>query len=373
MSAPRVHAHESSARDALAARVLALIDRLGGGERDDSARDALLRELLSWQRASVAVYGRIVERLAAPAPGEDPLRWPALPTDVFRVARVASHGAHEDIRVFRTSGTTSQSRGSQHLRDLALYDRAAHAAARHALFPDGERMQLVILAAPAGEAPDSSLGYMLDRFGAWFGLGQSVHVLRESALDVELLERTLAAAERQSTKVALLGTSFAFVHAEDALGARRFALPSGSRIMQTGGFKGRTRTVEPAPMLGLLAARYGVSEAMIVQEYGMTELSSQLYESTLRDALLGRAGGPRRLRWPGWVRASVVDPDTLAAVPDGSEGLVRIDDLANLDTCCAIQTADRGRIDDGGLVVLGRAAGAPPRGCSIAVDAALEH
>jgi hypothetical protein len=359
----------SAARAALAAQVLALIDRLGGGERDDPARDALLRELLAWQRANVPVYGRIVERLAAP--GDDALRWPALPTDVFRVARVASHAAQEDVRVFRTSGTTSQARGSQHLCDLSLYDRAAYAAARHALFPDGEHMQLVILAPPAGEAADSSLGYMLDRFGAWFGLGQSVHVLQENTLDAPLLERTLRAAERQSAKVALLGTSFAFVHAEDALGARRFALPAGSRIMQTGGFKGRARTVEPAAMLGLLAARYGVSEAMIVQEYGMTELSSQLYETSLRDALLGRAAQLRGLWWPGWVRASVVDPETLAEVPDGTEGLVRIDDLANVDTCCAIQTADRGRIQGGGLVLLGRAEGAPPRGCSIAVDAAL--
>jgi acyl-CoA synthetase (AMP-forming)/AMP-acid ligase II len=357
-------------RDALAVRVLALIDRLGGGERDDRARDALLRELLAWQRASIAVYGRIVERLGAPG-GDDPLRWPALPTDVFRVARVASHPERDDVRVFRTSGTTSQARGSQHLRDLSLYDRAAHAAARHALFPDGERMQLVILASPASEAPDSSLGYMLDRFGEWFGLGESVYVLRGGTLDVELLERTLVAAERQTAKVALLGTSFAFVHAEDALGARRFSLPAGSRIMQTGGFKGRARTIEPAHMLGLLAARYGVSEAMIVQEYGMTELSSQLYETTLRDALLGREARPRRLCWPGWVRASVVDPETLAVLPEGAEGLLRIDDLANLDTACAIQTADRARALHGGVIVLGRVDGAPPRGCSIAVDAAL--
>lgn len=103
----------------------------------------------------------------------------------------------------------------------------------------------------------------------------------------------------------------------------------------------------------------------------MTELSSQLYETTLRDALLGRAEGPRRLWWPGWVRASVVDPETLAPVPDGSEGLVRIDDLANVDTACAIQTADRARALHGGIVVLGRAGTATPRGCSLAVDAAL--
>ena len=148
-------------------------------------------------------------------------------------------------------------------------------------------------------------------------------------------------------------------------------LPSGSRIMQTGGFKGRSRSVEPGEMLQMLNARYGVPEAFIVQEYGMTELCSQLYETTLRDAALGHAPGPRRLWAPGWVRVSVVDADSLMPLPDGESGLLRIDDLCNVDTACAIQTSDRGlRVDDG-VLVQGRATGATPRGCSLATDAAL--
>jgi len=359
---------EQARRNALAARVAALIDRLADGTRDDDARDVLLRELLQWQRANVTVYGRIVARLGTKE--QDPLAWPAVPTDVFRAARVASHGEREDARVFRTSGTTGP-RGSHHLRELSLYDRAARAAARYALFPDVERMQLVILAPSAGELPDSSLAYMLDRFGAWFGDGPSVYVMRQDRIDAELLGRTLHDAQKCGRKVALLGTSFAFVHAEDALGARRFALPAGSRIMQTGGFKGRAREIAAAQMSSLLAQRYGVAEALIVQEYGMTELSSQLYESSLREAVLGHPPGARRLWWPGWVRVTIVDPETLAQVPAGAEGLARIDDLANVDTACAIQTADRACALLDGIRVLGRAAAATPRGCSIAADAAL--
>jgi len=356
-------------RAELAARVAALIDRLATGARDDAARDALLRELLDWQRRNVPAFRRIVERLGAGS--GDPLRWPAVPTDVFRATRVASHPPQADLRVFRTSGTTAAARGCHHLRDLSLYDRAAQAAARHALFPDVDRMQLVVLAPPAAEALDSSLAYMLDRFAAWFGRGPSVYVLRGNELDAAPLERTLAQAEGDGTPVALLGTSFAFVHAEQALGTRRFRLAPGSRIMQTGGFKGRSREVEPAELLGWLARRFAVRESCVVQEYGMTELSSQLYEHTLREAAAGAAPGPRRLMPPGWVRASIVDPETLAEVAAGDEGLVRIDDLANVDTACAIQTSDRGRAETDGIVVLGRASAAIARGCSIAVDAAL--
>jgi len=357
-------------RDALMERVSALVGRLADGSRDDPARDALLRDLLRWQCSNVDVYGRVVRGLSA-HDEVDALRFPAVPTDVFRVARVAAHAPALDIRTFRTSGTSAETRGSHHLRDLSLYDQGAQAGARLMLFPDVAHMPLVILAPSASEAPDSSLSYMLDRFATWFGAGEALHVLRDGRLDAALLERTLRNAVHAGQPIALLGTSFAFVHAGDSLGNSRFMLPSGSRIMQTGGFKGRSRSVEPSEMLQTLSARYGVPEAFIVQEYGMTELCSQLYETTLRDAALGHPLGPRRLWAPGWVRVSVVDPDSLMPVPDGETGLLRIDDLCNVDTACAIQTSDRGQRVVDGVVVLGRATGATPRGCSLATDAAL--
>jgi hypothetical protein len=346
-------------RAALAAEIAALIDRLADGSRDDAARDALLARALRFQRAHVAPYARIVAQSGL---GDgDALRWPAVPTDVFRFVRVAAHDAATDVKVFRTSGTTQAHRGEHALCDLALYDRSARAWAKHVLFPDVARMKLVVLAPSATELPDSSLSYMLDRFGPWFGEGASVAAFRGGALDLALLERTLRAAERTGEPVALLGTSFAFVHADDGLGEHTFQLPPGSRVMQTGGFKGKSREVAPDEMRSLLSARYGVPGDRIIAEYGMTELCSQLYEQM----------SPRRLVAPGWVRVTLVDPDTLQPVPDGEEGLVRIDDLANLDTACAIQTSDRARRVADGIVVLGRAAGAVPRGCSIAVDAAL--
>lgn len=363
---------EARTRETLAIEISALITRLANA-RDDAARDALLEKVLAFQRAHVEPYARIVAQSAQR--NEPALLWPAVPTDVFRFVRVAVHPAEHDRLVFRTSGTTTTTtdaaRGQHHVRDLALYDQSARATARQLLFPDVERMRLIVLAPSASELPDSSLSYMLDRFASWFGISESVQVWRDGALDLELLMRALREAEGSDQPVALLGTSFAFVHADDDLKDARFRLPERSRVMQTGGFKGRSREVAPDAMRQLLSARYGVPEAFIVAEYGMTELCSQLYEQTLRDAVLGVAASARRLIAPPWVRVSVVDPETLLPVADGREGLIRIDDLANLDTVCAIQTSDRGvRVDDG-VVVLGRAAGAVARGCSLAVDAAL--
>jgi hypothetical protein len=103
----------------------------------------------------------------------------------------------------------------------------------------------------------------------------------------------------------------------------------------------------------------------------MTELSSQLYETTLAAALRGEHDAPRALWVPGWMRATLVDPETLAPVPAGEVGVLRLDDPANLDSVCAIQTADLARQQAAGIVLLGRAPGAVPRGCSLAIEEAL--
>jgi hypothetical protein len=415
-----------AARDALAARVAGLIGRASDPTRPDdpevpALRDALLVDLLAWQAARVPPYGRLVAArraaagsAAAPARVDDPASMPALPTDVFRFARVAAHPPSEDVAVFRTSGTTHGERGVHALRTLALYDLAARAAADAALFPDlapgAPRMRLVMLAPPPDQAPDSSLSYMLGRFAVWYGRDVVWAIARDASgalhLDAGALTDALEAGCDEGAAVGLLGTSFAFVYAEDALGARRFALPPGSRLMQTGGFKGRSREVPPDTLRAALAARYGVPEPFVVAEYGMTELSSQLYEDTLLRAVAGARAGegggpsamgapwaagapgasgapsatsarpaadapPRRLWVPPWVRAEVLDPETLTPAPPGAPGVLRLDDPANLDGVAAVLTSDLAVRDEHGLRLLGRSPGATPRGCSLAIEEAL--
>jgi hypothetical protein len=345
----------------LKARIEGLITGFEAGQQvDATARDELIEDLAAWQAKRILEYGRLQRHGAWP---------PALPTDVFRFRRIAAHPKEDDLRVFRSSGTTSSERSVHAYGDLDLYDVAARAAARYMLFPDVEKMVLVILAPHEDEASDSSLEYMLARFAEWFGT-ECTWVWRDGTLDLGLLAERLRQAEASEEAVALLGTSFAFVHAEDSLGARRFELAPGSRVMQTGGYKGRSREVNPEVLLASISARFGVGAPRIINEFGATELSSQMYETTLREDIDGPMG-PRRLWVPPWVRATPVDPDTLQPVHGETVGILRIDDAANLDSVCCIQTADLARRLDDGIVVLGRAPGASPRGCSLAADQAL--
>ena len=343
----------------LVSRIQQLITRMSGDAAFPRERDALLLELAKAQCESIESYKRLVD-------ARDDVE-AALPVDVFRYARIAAHPESSDVRVFRTSGTTSGQRGAHHFRDLSTYKLAARTAAKIALFPDTDSIQLVILAPHEAEARDSSLSFMLSRFEEWFA-SKATWCWKDGTLDVALLTETLASAKQP---VALLGTSFAFVHAEDALeeAGRSFALPKDSRIMQTGGFKGKSREIDPASMLSMLSARYGVPEMMIIAEYGMTELSSQMYETTLMDSLNG-VERSRQLWVPGWVRVSVRDPVSLNPI-DG-RGILRIDDLANIDSVAMLQTADLAeQLSAQHLRLFGRAKGAMPRGCSLAVEEAI--
>ncbi|WP_437656901.1 acyl-protein synthetase [Sorangium sp. So ce1182] len=339
------------------------------------AFDELAVALARHQAAQCAPVARLfMARGADVAAMERADQIPAVPCDVFRFARVASHPPEADERVFRTSGTSlgAASRGEHPFRTTATYELAALAWGERLLWPDSARLRVIVLAPPLDEVPDSSLGFMIDRFAARLSGPASWHV-RGGELDADGFARACADARAAGEPAIVLGTSFAFVHLlEAALPGGATLLPSGSRVMQTGGYKGRSREVPADELRAAISRSFGVPPAHVVGEYGMTELSSQLYEGTLA-AALGWPGStaPGLYLAPPWTRVTAVDPETLAPLPAGETGLARIVDLANVDSAVAIQTADRVRVTDEGVGLLGRASGAPPRGCSIAIDQML--
>jgi hypothetical protein len=146
--------------------------------------------------------------------------------------------------------------------------------------------------------------------------------------------------------------------------------------MPNGGFKGRRREIGPAELRSALANRFGVPEAYLVGEYGMTELSSQLYEGTLVRALgIGcPEAEPGRYYPPPWVRVRALDPIDHAPLPVGEVGLCCLFDLANVDSSLAILTADLVRVHrDGAVELVGRTTAAPARGCSLTIEEALDR
>jgi hypothetical protein len=144
--------------------------------------------------------------------------------------------------------------------------------------------------------------------------------------------------------------------------------------MQTGGFKGRSREISMEQLRAGVSSALSLSPACVVGEYGMTELTSQLYEATVADSELSRrqpGAASGTYFEPAWLRVTPVDPVSLLPVPHGSPGLARFIDLGNVDSAVCVVTQDLVRRSDGGIQLLGRQPGAPARGCSLAIEALL--
>ena len=173
-------------------------------------------------------------------------------------------------------------------------------------------------------------------------------------LDFTALLHALNRSGESSQPALIFGTAFSFVQLLDYLAEQGtdLELPEGSRVMETGGYKGRSRIVPKEQLRAMITERLGVTPGNIVSEYGMSELSSQAY------------GGPL-FRFPPWVRWQVISPETGWEAAEGEVGLIRIFDLANVASVLAVQTEDLGIRHGDGFELLGRAALSEPRGCSL--------
>ena len=214
--------------------------------------------------------------------------------------------------------------------------------------------------------PDSSLSFMIDHVVAHFGGAGSVWAFGERGLDARAARSWAAARQRDGRPALVLTTALALDRWLETLEKQelRFRLPAGSALFETGGLKGRERALDRGELLARLHERLGVAPERVVSEYGMTELTSQLYTETLLD------GDPELFVAPPWVRVRVLDPETLAEAPAGTPGLIAVFDLANLGSAVHLLTEDLGAAPAGGSGVrlLGRAAGAELRGCSLAAE-----
>lgn len=328
--------------------------------RGEAALDTALSAVVAYQRARIPALAAYWASRGFVGEPDDPARIPAVPTDVFRHVSLTSDEAPPAI-VFRTSGTTSGARGQSPRLSTAAYDLGARLHFG-AMVPSPEPTAFPSLVFDPLEVPDSSLSYMVAVLAAGRAAPVSYH-LRENGIDVPAFE---AAILRATGPVVVFGTAFAFLHLVDER-HEPLPLPPGSTIFETGGFKGRTRELSRTELVGALSDLFRVPDHAVRSEYSMTELSSQLY------SLPCAADEAPLYVPPRWCHVSAVDPDDLAPLPPEKTGLLRFVDLANVDTPVAVQTSDLGTVDAAGRVrLLGRAAGATPRGCSLAAEEVFE-
>jgi hypothetical protein len=351
--------YEAESR-ALDREILAVIEawHRRGETLGDAAFNDLAMRLFAYQLRYNVPYSRYCARLGF-TPASLPSSWeaiPAAPAPAFKEAALATFDSRTAALAFETSGTTGSASGRHYMETAALYDAALLATFDRLVLSDGARLRYFNLVPNPQERPASSLGYMLRRISEQRGEGRTGWYLRDNELAFHDFARDILAAIEEGQCVFLAATAFALVHALDAMenAGLRFTLPVGSRVMETGGFKGRSRVVDRVELYERTCAGFGLAPSAIVAEYGMTELTSQYYDDP----------ATRRKMGPPWLRARVVGPDR-KTLPHGRVGALLHVDLANRSSCVAVQTEDLGVQGDGGFVLRGREQDASPRGCSL--------
>jgi acyl-coenzyme A synthetase/AMP-(fatty) acid ligase len=332
--------YTESAKD-LEKRVLSFLREPNAGEFEQLAFQAF-----SFQRRHNEPFARYCDYLRT-----EPSTWrdlPAVPQQAFKSAELRTND--KTSFEFRTSGTTGEGYGRHLLPSLTLYEAAVRAGWNFFGLPN---TGFFLLMPSPQHMPFSSLS----RMGSILcgDNSNAFYVGPKGELEADRLAADLS---NLSQPVVIFGPALAFLNLVEQ-SDWRVQLPSDSLLMETGGFKGSGREIAKSQLYSTLSERFGVPAHAIWNEYGMTELSSQLYAS-------GREGLHRP---PPWVRFLVIEPVTEREAAPGQPGRLRLVDLANLWSVLAVQTEDLAIAqDDECFLLLGRDPAALPRGCSRAID-----
>ena len=298
---------------------------------------------------------------------------PAVPTSAFKSHDLSAAAPGSEVVVFETSGTTISRPGRVRLSSTELYEASLLKNFETHLLPDGAHLHAIIFGPTRAESPRSSLWFMVDRIVERLTAG-GTWIVRDGEPRWEIADAALEHAAAEGKPLLLLGTTLLYMaYLERLEGLRKsFALPSGSRAMDTGGAKGQRAEFTRAEVEAGFARHLGIPPTHLVNEYGMAEMGSQFYDDNLIAAHEGRALRPGK-QIPPWVRTRVLHPETMEEQPDGERGILVHYDLANLEIPLAIQTEDVGsRIGDR-LFLEGRFLGAEARGCSLAFEQFLRR
>ncbi|MDB6037050.1 MAG: Long-chain-fatty-acid--luciferin-component ligase [Verrucomicrobiales bacterium] len=350
-----------------AKRLRAFIDASASQFAPPENFNTLASDLLALQRVFNPIYARYCESLGVGSP-RDWQDFAFLPTSSFKDFEVSVLAKEERTTVFRSSGTTQANRSAHYHNEasLELYEHSLLAwFRRHTLNGAVKDLKILSLSPPPKDVPESSLGHMFEtvslelpeshRLGYFAELGSD----GGWKLNLPALQKTLNELSEFKVPVLLLGTAFSFVHLLD--GIEPLQMAPGSRVMETGGYKGRSRVISKEELHRSISRLLGIPPASIVTEYGMSELSSQAY-----DRICGEDSSPiASFRFPPWVRARIISPESGNAVEDGEAGLLQVLDLANAYSAAAIQTEDVAVKTGESFQLLGRSESAIPRGCSL--------
>lgn len=343
-------------KDELKAAVISLSD-------NDQIFETLALEVFRYQAEENPIYKAFLKNLGVkPSKVSHLEKIPCLPISFFKTQDILT-GQNNIQHTFESSGTTGSINSKHHISDLPFYEFLSLNAFEK-VYGTVTDYHILALLPNYLERNNSSLVYMVQSFIYKTFSADSGFYLENIA---ELKEKifTLLSDTESKRKVLLLGVTFALL---DLSEEEDLKLSNSDRliIMETGGMKGRRKELLRDEVHQQLKVFFKVEA--VHSEYGMTELLSQAYStghgwfknSATMKILL------REINDPFTYLPSFKIGTSRAKGPRKTGG-INVIDLANIDSCCFIETQDMGRFSEDyqRFQVLGRFDNSDVRGCNL--------
>jgi len=265
---------------------------------------------------------------------------PFLPISFFKSHEILSTTSEVE-KTFYSSGTTGQSTSKHLVTDVELYKTSFSLGFKNT-FPDYKKSSIIGLLPSYMERNNSSLVYMVNE------LIQSTDS-PQSGFHSEINDELLHFLQYDESPKIIIGVSFALMDL-----AERNTKLKNTKVIETGGMKGKRKEIIREDLHQKLCKRLGVQE--IYSEYGMTELLSQAYFVK------------KHFQCPKWMKVFARDISDPLSIKKSGKGALNIIDLANINSCSFIATDDLCEVfTDSTFDVKGRLDHSITRGCNLLV------
>jgi hypothetical protein len=313
--------------------------------------DSLALEIFRYQAEHNLVYKNYLQHLHIQVDTINEIeKIPFLPIEFFKTQTVIS-GEDKTKITFESSGTTGQNTSQHHVQDPEFYVEIAEQIFER-FYGKLSDFQIFALLPSYLERTNSSLVYMVEHFIKKSGNPNSGFYLD----DYEELAKALIGDRRQETgetknrietssepnikhrsgtppepNILLIGVTFGLLDfAESGIDLSFLQETDNLIVMETGGMKGRRKELLREEVHEILTKAFHVKT--IHSEYGMTELLSQGYSK-----------GEGIFELPVSMKILLRDVnDPFHYITNSRSGGINVIDLANIDSCCFVETKDLG-------------------------------
>lgn len=340
--------------------ILTFIER-GVDEFDEQAfNEIALREFELQFNTNLPYQQFCLEKGKTPGAIDNWAETPAVPSDAFKDLVLTSFPVKRATQILCTGGTTGGTRRGRIFRDnraVQLINAANGLATKSFLFPDVERMKILLMAPSPQMVPNMGMAIGLEEARKRFGTPDSTFLITNRGLDVKTLIGSLCEAEDSGDPIALIGATAGFIYFFNACKREKvnFNLPPGSRICNGGGYQGRFGKCDREEYYERCETIFGVPRAYCVNTLGMCESSTNYFDNVLRDKFLGVESLERYKVALPWTRTIAVDTETFTRLPRGEIGLLCHYDLVNRPMVLAVLTDNLGYETEKGFEIIGRA------------------